>query len=165
MKQNVYKNTTDYILCQPTIPGHGLCPDVQLMYLMRLHWRKRNFLSACRYHLQISSWMGVRAHAHFLLSMLRPHLARSCAGLVHVLTISGCSYAHLPLVSGKHCFLENILHLWFLNFTASYSSWILERRGLMKISCLVLSVLKSLPLYTLSSQRLLYSFPYMMWVE
>lgn len=88
----------------------------------------------------------MRAHAHFPLSVLRPHLARSCAGLVHVLTVSVSSYVHLPPVSGKHYFSENIHHLWLLNFTASYSSWILERRGLMKIFCLVLSVPKSLPL-------------------
>lgn len=110
---------------------------------------KTDFLSACRYHLQISSWMGVRAHAHFPLSVLRPHPVWSCAGLAHVLTISGCAYVHLPLVSGKRCFFEDIHHLWLLNFPAFYSSWILERRDLMKILCLVLSVSKSLPLYTL----------------
>lgn len=109
--------------------------------------KKTDFLSACRYHLQISSWIGVRAHAHFPLSVLRPHLVWSCAGLTHVLIISGCAYVHLPLVSGKHCLFEDIHHLWLLNFTASYFSWILERRRLMKILCLVLVFQSLSPLY------------------
>lgn len=57
MRQNVYETTIDFILCCPTIPEPGVCPEVWLICPVRLHWRK-----------PIASCLGLRVHVHSSLS-------------------------------------------------------------------------------------------------
>lgn len=40
MRQKVYRNVIEFVLCWPASPGHGAYPEVWLIYPVRLHWKK-----------------------------------------------------------------------------------------------------------------------------
>lgn len=45
MGPNVYKTIIEFVLCWPTTARHGAYPEVWLIQLVRLHWRKLHWKS------------------------------------------------------------------------------------------------------------------------
>lgn len=113
MRRKAYKSTIEFILFWPTTPGHGVCPEVWLIYPVILHWSKLIFPLpvgiSCRWLLG----SGVTC-VRFPLSMLGPGLAWICACPVHAATVSVSSYGHQFCCVWRHCFLGIIHHLWLL---------------------------------------------------
>lgn len=96
-------------------------------YTQCLSIEKNPFLSPSSCQLQVVSYLGVGLCAHISFSMLRFYLVRTCAGLVHVITV--CEFRYLScacyhclwvqifisfVVSAKLCFPEDNLQLWLL---------------------------------------------------
>ena len=49
---------------------------------------KTGFPFASEYQLHIASWLGVGPFVHFPLLVLEPHVARTCTGVMHAVTVS-----------------------------------------------------------------------------
>lgn len=122
---------------------------------------KANFSFASRYELQIVSWLGIEAHIYSPLLVLWHHLTWTCAGLMHVVIVSVCSYIHQfccvlkMLISWSH--MSPLAHIIFL---PSLPHWFLNLEGrVLKTSLLGLSASKSFILCTFSNCRSLCLFP------
>lgn len=68
------QNPTELNLCWQSIAGHRACPSMWFIYPMRLNWKKLNF-PLCGLQLGAASWLGLRTHVLFPLSVLGPHLS------------------------------------------------------------------------------------------
>ena len=91
---HMHTQATEFILCWSTIPGHGTCPEVWLLYPVTLHWKKKTgFPFTHRYQLQITSWLGLGSHVHFSLSVLGSWGLNPCRSLCPA-TVSVSSYVH-----------------------------------------------------------------------
>lgn len=44
MRSKVHINTIEFVLCLPNVLAHGACLSMQIIYQVRLHWRKLIFL-------------------------------------------------------------------------------------------------------------------------
>lgn len=123
---------------------HGACPGSWSIYTKLFHRRSNQ--------MPISPWMRVEVglHTSFSSSMLRYCLIWTCADLPCAVTDPARSYC--PVVSGNHCLLEVIYHLWLWKSFCpllDINFWAL-RRGVW-YRRLGLSIPKSLILCTLAS--------------
>lgn len=103
------------------------------------HLEESDFSFCLKYQFQVAACLGLGLRVHLFFLVQELHLVSTCAGSVNVATISVHSYMHLPVLTGRYCFLW-IIWLWYLPSLPLLSL----AKGLMEILQLGLSAPNSL---------------------